>query len=35
MKEIIKTALINSCSYNGYRKIISDLLIEGKSSGPI
>lgn len=35
MKEIIKTALINSCSYNGYRKIISDLLIEGKSSGAI
>jgi hypothetical protein len=35
MKEIIKTALINSYSYNGYRKIISDLLIEGKSSGAI
>ena len=35
MKEIIKTALINSCSYNEYRKIISDLLIEGESSGAI
>ena len=35
MKEVIKTALINSYSYNEYRIIISDLLILGKSSGAI
>ena len=35
MKEVIKTALINSYSYNEYRIIISDLLIQGKSSGAI
>jgi len=35
MKTVIAKALINSYSYNQYRKIISDLLIEGKSSGAI
>jgi hypothetical protein len=35
MKTVIAKALINSYSYNEYRKIISDLLIEGKSSGAI
>lgn len=30
---VIAKALMNSFSYNDYRKIISDLLIEGKSSG--
>ena len=33
MKTVIAKALMNSFSYNDYRKIISDLLIEGKSSG--
>jgi hypothetical protein len=33
MKTVIAKALINSFSYNDYRKIISDLLVEGKSSG--
>ena len=33
MKTVIAKALINSYSYSEYRKIISDLLIEGKSSG--
>jgi hypothetical protein len=35
MKTVIAKALINSYSYNEYRKIISNLLIEGKSSGAI
>jgi len=35
MKEIIKTALINSYSYQGYRKTVADLLQEAKSSGAI
>ena len=35
MKTVIAKALINSYSYNKYRKIISDLLIVGKSSGAI
>ena len=35
MKTVIAKALINSYSYSEYRKIISDLLIEGKSSGAI
>ena len=33
MKTVIAKALMNSFSYNDYRKIISDLLIEGRSSG--
>lgn len=33
MKTVIAKALINSYSYNEYRKIISDLLVQGKSSG--
>ena len=33
MKTVIAKALINSYSYSEYRKNISDLLIEGKSSG--
>ena len=35
MKTFIAKALINSYSYSDYRKIISDLLVEGKSSGAI
>jgi len=35
MKEIITIALINSISYEEYRKIIADLLQEGKTSGAI
>ena len=35
MKTVIAKALINSHSYNEYRKIISDLLFQGKSSGAI
>ena len=35
MKTVIAKALINSYSYSEYRKTISDLLIEGKSSGAI
>lgn len=35
MKTVIAKALINSYSFNEYRKIISNLLIEGKSSGAI
>ncbi|RTY91318.1 thioredoxin family protein [Flavobacterium sp. GT3R68] len=33
MKTIIAKSLLNSYSYSGYRKIVSDLLLEGKSSG--
>lgn len=33
MKTIIAKSLLNSHSYSGYRKIVSDLLAEGKSSG--
>ncbi|MEY3500479.1 MAG: hypothetical protein RL308_2148 [Bacteroidota bacterium] len=33
MKTVIAKALLNSYSYIEYRKIISDLLIQGKSSG--
>lgn len=33
MKTIIAKSLLNSHSYSGYRKIVSDLLLEGKSSG--
>lgn len=33
MKTIVAKSLLNSHSYSGYRKIISDLLLEGKSSG--
>lgn len=33
MKTVIAKALMSSFSYSDYRKIISDLLIEGKSSG--
>ena len=35
MKAVIAKALLNSYTYNEYRKIISDLLVEGKSSGDI
>jgi len=35
MKAILKTALNNSFSYLEYRKIITDLLQEGKTSGAI
>ncbi|MSP85552.1 MAG: thioredoxin family protein [Flavobacteriaceae bacterium] len=35
MKTVIAKALINSYSYSEYRQIISDLLVEGKSSGAI
>ncbi|MBP8066732.1 MAG: thioredoxin family protein, partial [Flavobacterium sp.] len=33
MKNIIENSLKNSCSYLEYRKKVSDLLAEGKSSG--
>ena len=35
MKEILKNALNNSYSYQDYRKMVTDLLQEGKSSGAI
>lgn len=35
MKEILKNALNNSYSYQDYRKTVTDLLQEGKSSGAI
>jgi hypothetical protein len=35
MKQILTNALINSYSYQGYRKTVADLLQEGKSSGAI
>ena len=35
MKEIFKSALNNSYSYQDYRKIITDLLQEGKTTGTI
>lgn len=35
MKEILKTALTNSFSYQEYRKIIADLLQDGKATGAI
>ena len=35
MKEILKNALNNSYSYQDYRKTVTDLLEEGKSSGAI
>ena len=35
MKQILTNALINSYSYQGYRKTVADLLQEAKSSGAI
>ena len=35
MKEVLKNALNNSYSYHEYRKIVVDLLQEGKTSGAI
>ncbi len=35
MKEVLKNALNNSYSYQEYRKIVVDLLLEGKTSGAI
>ena len=33
MKSIIQSALQNSCSYNEYRTLVSNLISEGKSTG--
>lgn len=33
MKSIVAKALFNSCPYSEYRKLVSDLLAEGKSTG--
>src|SRR3970282_1461713 len=33
MKTAVAKALPNSHSYSGYRKLVSDLVLEGKSSG--
>jgi len=35
MKEILETTIKNSYSYKEYKKIIADLLQEGKTSGAI
>lgn len=34
MKDIIKQSLEKGMSYQAYRKLVSDLLVEGKSTGP-
>jgi len=34
MKDLIKDSLTKSTSYSTYRKLVSDLLENGKSTGP-